>query len=174
MSHHDLVKIWLIADTHFNHQMLIDRGFRPTDFQDRIIQNWKEMVGENDIIIHLGDVIFKRQSELFGILTNLPGIKILVKGNHDNKSDEWYRDNGFLIVKEDMTFSSTKGDIVLSHIPVPITEDIFMNIHGHFHDNDHRNREPEIVAMYDTNKHYNLALEHTDYKPVLITDIIYD
>jgi calcineurin-like phosphoesterase family protein len=30
---------WLITDTHFNHTMLIEAGYRPADFQQRIIDN---------------------------------------------------------------------------------------------------------------------------------------
>ena len=88
-------KIWLIADTHFglkgdDDEWLDDYiGY----FENEVIPIMKEKVGENDILIHLGDVFDNRSSigihtmysaiKLFEELTNIfNDIRICV-GNHD-------------------------------------------------------------------------------------------
>lgn len=89
------IKIWLIGDTHFGYkgddQEWLDdyAGY----FEDVIIPLMKEKVGENDILVHCGDVFDNRSSiglntisrvvhlfEEFGKIFN--DIRIVV-GNHD-------------------------------------------------------------------------------------------
>lgn len=137
---------------------MIEKGYRPANYEEQIKFNWNHWVMLEDTIIHLGDVITHRHSELSGILDYLPGRKWLVKGNHDDKSDNWYLNNGFDFVANGIL---TKG-CWLTHAPqMTLPEGAVLNIHGHMHDNNHRG---EISALP---KHCKLlALEFTGYKPV--------
>jgi calcineurin-like phosphoesterase family protein len=47
------MKIWIISDTHFNHNRIIELEERPEDYQELIINNWKKLVKNEDTIIHL-------------------------------------------------------------------------------------------------------------------------
>jgi len=40
---------------------MIDKEIRPLDYNEQIIANINKMVGQDDLLIHLGDVIFDRQ-----------------------------------------------------------------------------------------------------------------
>src|SRR5277367_6740035 len=128
-------KNFLITDTHFNHQMLIDEGHRPANYQEQVIANWRKMVMAQDTVIHLGDVIFYRATELQEILKGLPGKKILVRGNHDRESDGWYERAGFSFVAQAILI----GGVYLTHAPqVTLPDGAILNVHGHLHAGRHR------------------------------------
>ena len=97
--------------------------------------------------------------------------KWLVLGNHDHKSNHWYLNNGWDWVGRQFKWKYGGKYILFSHIPQPDDRWFDINIHGHFHNSDHRKRELELVAIY-TNKHYLLAIENINYQPVLLTTIL--
>jgi calcineurin-like phosphoesterase family protein len=149
-------KIWVITDTHFNHQMLIDQGYRPADYQEQICRNWTRLVMPHDTVIHIGDVIMNRPSELQQILTALPGRKILVRGNHDRESDGWYHRAGFAFVAQGILI----GGVWLTHAPqVTLPDGAIINLHGHLHAGNHR-KGPEVDYCK------LLSLEADGYGPV--------
>ena len=57
------------------------------DYEEKIKQNWLEKVKANDIVILPGDfswAMYLEETEKdFEFINNLPGKKILLKGNHD-------------------------------------------------------------------------------------------
>ncbi|ANK71709.1 hypothetical protein FA04_03110 [Ensifer adhaerens] len=79
-----------IADTHLMHERLVSmqpRQFASIDEHDEaIMSRWNAVVGDEDIVYHLGDVAFglaknaDRVREIFG---RLNGRKYLIIGNHD-------------------------------------------------------------------------------------------
>lgn len=162
-----MAKTWIITDTHWNHENIKKYENRPGDFNERILKNWWRIVGEDDLIYHLGDVIFDRASELKGILKSMPGTKILVRGGHDQRSYEWYRDKGFAAVMESVVVGVVmaithkkdrqKKRVLLSHRPQIIHGRVDYNIHGH----THRPKEE-----WPARKHYLLVLEEVGYRPV--------
>ena len=171
--------IWLITDTHWNADFTreipditgvpVHRNFRPENYGELLVASCRKKMASQDILIHMGDVINDRPGELSDILSKIPSMtKILIRGNHDKKNDTWYLNKGFDLVCDQMV----KENILLSHIPVPVPENIKYNIHGHFHDNDleHCFRcEPYIREFYGP-KHKLLAMEYTNYSPVLFDE----
>lgn len=128
-------KIWVIADTHFNHAKLEEMEGRPADFNERIIKNWSNLVSDDDLVIHLGDVIIGRQSEMEGILKRVPGRKVLVRGNHDHEKPGYYLRRGFEFVCDQFILDK----VVYSHVPLErLPEGCIANVHGHLHKNRHR------------------------------------
>lgn len=164
-------KIWLVTDTHFNHKNIIEYENRPIDFKEKIISNVKDVVKPDDILLHLGDVIFSRASELTEIMGQMPGIKILVKGNHDIKKDLWYFNHGFDLIADTLLFK----DIVFSHEPRDLNEyeNYKYNIHGHFH-RSLRTEASRTAAGYNyySKFHAYLSIEEEDYKPILLDDFM--
>lgn len=159
---------WLITDTHFYHEVLVEAGKRPAGFTDRILRNWKYVLAAQDRTIHLGDVIFYKYPQLQGLLGTIPGKKVLVRGNHDRKTDHWYLRNGFDAVCDMLVL----GDVLFSHKPVMVFPDgVTCNVHGHWHADNHRADEKN-VAWYDPRKHFKLALEETDYQPVQLQEFL--
>lgn len=160
-------KIWLITDTHYNHKKLIEKG-RPADFEHKLSIGCG-VIEENDVLIHLGDVCIGLDEQMHDVyVKGIKGTKILVKGNHDNKSNTWYLEHGWDFVCESFVMKLFGKKVEFSHMPLPKRDGIDMNIHGHWHDNDHRKHES--YHFYDDTYHKLLAIEYTNYKPVEITD----
>jgi calcineurin-like phosphoesterase family protein len=121
---------------------------------ERVIQNWQRLVGQEDLILHLGDVAFGFVN-LKSLLNGLPGRKILIVGNHDAKSVSYYMSNGFSFACGGLLLSR----IYFTHEPAPVLpEGAEFNIHAHCH-----NSVPEGWRRYP---HCRLfALEYTNYEP---------
>ena len=101
----------------------------------------------------------------------LPYKKVLIRGNHDRKSANWYLDHGWDMVCDGFRLEVFGKKILFTHVPQKDDGWFDLNIHGHFHNSDHRSCEPEFVKLL-TDKHILLSLENTDYKPVLLEKLI--
>ncbi len=162
-----LTKIYLTTDNHFDHERIITAfGFRPANFEKLIINNWKNTVDEDDIIFNLGDVTWGSQGHLQQIMGELPGTKILIRGNHDKShSNNWFVKAGFAAVLEKAQVSG----VILSHRPALLhKEEIergIINIHGHFH-NSPTDKWEEYLKERITKNHYLLSIENTNYTPI--------
>jgi len=156
-------KHWLITDTHFNHVAVVERMGRPRNHGERIIKACKHLIQPQDVLIHLGDVIFDRPTELKGLLDQIEcRSKILTLGNHDRKSNNWYLNNGFDLVVEMLVI----GDVLLSHKPQEFfPAGVRVNVHGHFHNTNHRKNEPQFQKFLGP-QHVLLAMETVGYTPV--------
>jgi calcineurin-like phosphoesterase family protein len=159
-------KTYIIADTHFNHTLMQKYCGRPPNFNKLIINQWRATVRPQDIVYHLGDVIWGKQEELIQIMNNLPGTKILVKGNHDkNHSNNWFIQAGFAVAVDKIQV----GGVILSHFPaIMLPEEIefgLINIHGHFHNAPPERWETKLKE-HITDHHFLLNLEDNEYRPV--------
>lgn len=158
------MNIWIITDTHFNHKDIITEfGFRPVGFEEIILKNIKKTVSKNDLLIHLGDFSFgddaywqKRFND------EIDCVKWFILGNHDKHSMVWYFKFGWYFVGETFSLNMYGHKILFSHEP-QIDSGYTINIHGHFHNNDHRLHESNLVAIKN-DKQYLLALEDNNYQ----------
>jgi len=162
----DAIRRYLVADAHYGHKRIQEFTGRPKGFEYKLNANIKHIVRPQDEIIFLGDVIFTNKDFLISMISDLPGRKILTKGNHDKHSDTWFYNAGFDFVCDRIVI----GKYVLSHFPVAIEEGQ-INIHGHFHNVPTRRWEP---YLYDrlTDNHYLCSLEIADYQPILLHSAI--
>jgi calcineurin-like phosphoesterase family protein len=167
------MKVFAISDTHLNHDKLIQYG-RPEDFEDRILQNLRKAKG--DILIHCGDFCIGDDDAMMKLfMAATAGFKkrILVRGNHDKKSDAWYMERGFDFVCSAFTNTYFGKNLVFTHAPIDpkLIRDSAFNIHGHMHGNTHR-LEGDIARYYDPSYHIDLAPEIRNYGPVNIETLI--
>lgn len=138
---------------------MLDYCGRPENFNELL---WKglNLVSNSDILIHLGDICIGKDNDVHERLSGYKFKKILVRGNHDHKSNNWYLSHGWDFVCD--TFSATLfgRSILFSHEPVDISNryDIDFNVHGHCH-NSTRD------AIVDE-RHILYAPELNNYKPV--------
>jgi len=164
--------LYITADTHYNHYNLVRRGKRPEGFEHTITQNWTTKVTEHDTVIHLGDVCFAKQSQAHEMfIAHMPGRKILVRGNHDGQSDAWYLSHGWNEVHKEYRVNYHGLRILFTHIPVADDGSFDVNIHGHFHDDEHRRDEPEMVAIRSP-KQKLVALELMGYDLFPVTQLV--
>lgn len=159
-------KIWVITDTHFNHEKIKQWG-RPDDYETQIAKSLNALT-ENDVLIHLGDICIGKDEEMHQkYIVPLKCKKWLMKGNHDNKSYTWYLEHGWDFVAENIEFIFQGKKIVFSHKPLPDSSYDF-NIHGHLHAGEHR-------TEYDGLRHEKqklVSLEKMGYKAFILEHLI--
>ena len=80
-------KYFVIADTHFSHQKIIEYCNRPFkslwEMDHNLIKLWNESVSNKDYVFMLGDFAFGKDA-VKEITPMLNGRKILVKGNRQS------------------------------------------------------------------------------------------
>lgn len=172
------MKIFVVSDTHWNHKNIIKYENRPEDFNEVIIDNWNKMVGEKDVVVHLGDVIFgmERSQNLIDIMSRLKGKKVLARGNHDENDWDWYMERGFDFVCDYYVYKN----IAFSHAPLtPLPkqtllnngQDVQYNIHGHFHRGNHRAPKNDDPNFHDDFYDYSFWRNNKEkYKLIQIED----
>lgn len=134
-----VTKVHIISDSHFFDEKIIKHLKRPfkclDDMHQSMIQDWNRKVGKDEIVLHLGDYSCGGNvHELKKITKELNGIKVLVKGNHDDMSNQFYRYIGFDRVVEG---ELVVGNYVFTHKPdisLLFTHNHnLVNYHGHSH-----------------------------------------
>ena len=86
---HDLNmgKIFLSSDLHFGHQREFiwgPRGFASSlEHDEAIIRNWNAVVGEDDDVYMLGDLMLGNTEHGLECLRRLNGRLHIIRGNHD-------------------------------------------------------------------------------------------
>ena len=101
------MRLFAIADLHLSlgEDKKMDKFRGWEDYERRISEQWKKLVGPEDTVVIAGDVCWamKLTDTLadFTFLHTLPGKKILMKGNHDywwttkKKMEDWLFQCGF-------------------------------------------------------------------------------
>lgn len=133
-------------------------------------------MGDNDTIIHLGDVGIGPKQGIVDVLRRLKGRKIVIRGNHDReKSNSWWMDHGFDFSCDALMF----GNWWLTHEPakaLPWQEGLHCmgNIHGHLHNIwDGFGKEGEAVSTKLHNPWQRLfAVEYTKYCPIEFDEFV--
>lgn len=116
----------------------------------------------DDVFIYLGDLCdpaVTDLNELKHLVQNIPGYKILVKGNHDTETDYFYRDIGF----DEVCDVCVINQVAFSHFPLKVEPDM-INVHGHLH--------TEKRSDVDDANHINAYREDYYKHPVEISELI--
>lgn len=157
--------IYFIADTHFSENNILHYENRPfTDeiqMDKELIWRWNSAIGEQDVVYVLGD--FGGAGHEAELLNQLKGKKYLIKGNHDVKSNEYYRQAGFAEVYDCPIILESFW--ILSHEPLYVNTNMpYANIFGHVHASPmFRDYSPQ---------HYCVSVERTAYAPVSFQEIV--
>lgn len=183
-------KIFFTSDTHFGHANIIDFCKRPfssvEEMDQKLIENWNNVVGPKDYIFHLGDFCFKGTQYWDKILDQLNGYKFLIIGNHDlhNLKDgtmykfDWVGFQAYLQIE--------KQSIYLNHYPFLCyggsyrESNSVWQLFGHVHsqkshyDIEHIN-DPEVKEILSKDvlrlqylfpTQYDVGVDNNDYTPV--------
>lgn len=165
--------IFVVSDTHFNHAnmlgfkredgTLVRPGFKDVHHMNEVmIENWNRVVGPGDKVYHLGDVYMGSQQDAEAILSRLNGKKRLIVGNHDTiygKGNVLHRH----FKKIYMWRLFKEFNMCLTHVPIHESSfrKVEYNVHGHIH-----------YKESPTRQHVCVCVEHTDYSPVSIEEVI--
>lgn len=155
------MKTYLISDTHISHKNVIQYCNRPENFEELIEKRWKETVGPEDLVIHLGDVSMASGTYTKEFFSRLPGRKTLIRGNHDKQhSNMWWMEHGFDFSCDAMIYRG----VWLTHRPSEfLPAGCTVNFHGHYHlwlENGGHKTKP------DSEWQRLLSIEYCDYRPV--------
>lgn len=130
--------IYFGSDWHFSRFRKSTRSMKYDYVRSKdILHKYSKMIKDDDIFIYLGDLSYigkkntRKINECLEHIRQLPGKKIMIKGNHDESSDKNYRKLGFKLV----TNTLRVDNVIFTHIP----HDIYgneINIHGHLHGAD--------------------------------------
>ena len=158
------MNIYFIADTHFGDDNIRRYENRPyasvKEMDEALIENWNKTVSDADEVYILGD--FGADGVEEEILSRLNGIKYLVKGNHDVKSNEYYRNAGFKEVYDLPVLF--KNFWVLSHDAIYVNRNMpYANLFGHVHNNP-------IFKDYSS-QHFCVSVERIKYMPISFDEI---
>jgi len=162
---------WIISDTHFKHKNIVKYCNRPMGHNELMARNWHELVQPEDTVLHLGDLMVWYGDEdvvdAMEIAQNLPGKKFIIRGNHDHITTEEFAELGFTEVPP---FIQKFGQnrVLFSHYPDhgPGWD---INVHGHIHNNDHRDPSGNLI---NSSRYVNASIEMMDYKPVLLRRLL--
>lgn len=156
------MKIFGISDTHFNHARIIDYCNRPyadvKEMDEDMIKKWNETVSNSDVVLHCGDFGLGNKEYISSIVKRLNGKKILILGNHDNWSEQTYRDMGFHTVSR---FPILYADWYLcSHAPLQMFQNVpYKNLYGHVHNDPVYVNTPNAECF---------CVERIGYRPKLL------
>ena len=167
--------MFIISDTHFSHKNILvftnndGQKIRPftclDEMNETIISNWNKTVKPNDIVYHLGDFTFGGKQNIAKFASRLNGRKRLILGNHDYDAKDYVEH-----FEKVMSFHEMKKlriPVVMCHFPLHLSSfqyrvgDNGINLHGHIHD-----------KTIDDPRWVNMCVEHTNYTPVHIEDIL--
>ncbi len=122
--------VWFTSDPHIGHKNIATWRKNISSCEHNtewFFECWRASVGKNDLVYVLGDSIFDR--ELFPRFAELPGRKILIRGNHDKGPA-----SELLTVFEDVKALVPYKKFWLSHAPIhPQELRGKINVHGHVH-----------------------------------------
>lgn len=130
-------QIWFTSDNHFWHENIIQYCDRPFDsveeMNQEMIKRWNKKVKPNDLIYILGDFAYITNTEDYKqLLSELNGVKILIKGNHDKLSEIRALNLGFNCMVREAVINVGKQRLRLSHYPY--TPTFFQNLKLKFWD----------------------------------------
>lgn len=139
--------IYFTSDTHFGHDREFlwgPRGFtNHVDHDKEVIRRWNEVVGSDDIVYHLGDVMLGDNEYGISCLRQLNGHIKIIPGNHDTQTRlDLYRmvENVEVLGLAEM-IKYKKYHFYLSHHPTmtsnlekaPYLRMHLINLYGHTH-----------------------------------------
>lgn len=164
------MRIWITSDTHFSHRGAFK--WRPIDYEKRIKEHLRKNVKPEDLLIHLGDVSLGDEHPNHNwFKQKLRCRTVLVVGNHDHKSFNWYMNNGWDFACQTFTLKFGGLKLLFSHIPQDFDEKLYdLNIHGHLHESNHRTGE--LPFLMNKRKYSLISLEFSNYQPILLDTII--
>lgn len=175
MGMKNVVNAWVIADLHFGHEKTLQYGCRPfkslEDMERKLIARWNHVVKPNDLVYVVGDfcLFYNGVAKYRSIMTQLNGRKILIKGGHDRKSDNFFLNNGFDLVVKSLVINMGSKEICMIHDigteRKSTLKEYDIVLHGH----THINKEHPTCKE---GKFYNVNVEYHNYAPVNLRKII--
>lgn len=170
------MKYFVTSDLHLSHKNIIKYCNRPFnnefEMNQKIIQNWNEVVSFNDTTFILGDFMFSNTLEkIENIVNQLNGKKILIMGNHDTFSKSDYLIAGFDEVFEHMHEIYIHNSFwVLNHYQMASWNKSHkgsFHLFGHEHWTQQYEPKHSIYKeLFFSERKYNVCMDANNFKPI--------
>ena len=169
----DGAKVFFTSDTHFTHANIIRFCSRPfknvEEMDETMIANWNRVVGENDIVFHLGDFCMGGSAKWTNVLNRLNGKIYLIIGNHDMKNLKQSCSDRFEKVAMQMYIEVDKQKIYLNHCPFLCYGGAYRDtwqLFGHVHTNKNNTGidAPRLEMLFPTQ--YDVGVDNNNFTPV--------
>lgn len=176
-------RIFITSDLHFWHNkefLYKPRGFNSVEEMNlAIVDNWNNIVNEEDDVYILGDLLLGGADNLeagLELINLLPGWLHIVRGNHDtDKRWEAYSQLPKVVEMQNAIYLKyRKYHFYLSHYPTLTANYDETSLHqktinlcGHSH-------TPDKWADFDKGLIYHCELDAHNNTPVLLDDILVD
>ena len=179
-------KLWLTSDTHYHHANICSattkwtnpvtlREFKTLEHMDAmLVGNINEVVGQNDILFHLGDWSFGGFEKIREFREKIVCQNVhIITGNHDQhiESNRENVQSLFSSVNKYLELSVRKNDIkqtfVLMHFPIASWNDLAkgaIHLHGHVHLPSNKRVGP--------GKMMDVGVDGNDLKPISVGEIL--
>ena len=176
--------IFFTSDTHFGHSKIIDyckRPFSSIEEHDKVlIQNWNNVVGQDDTVFHLGDFAYGNSQFIANIIKQLNGNIILIKGNHDLRNINPTLYNMFSDVVYQARILIDKQTVYLNHFPflcfdhgdINLYKDNYdIQLFGHVHSGPLTSSKDKsrLNILFPTQ--YDVGVDNNNYTPISWADI---
>lgn len=167
---------YIVSDTHFFHRNIVRYCGRPQNHERLMVENWQKVVGNDDVVLHMGDVFFSGRNGYerykHNIMPRLPGKNYLILGNHDKKNIDWAA-LGFTVIKP-FHIRYRNFDVSFDHYPMDRGEirkgEHHIHVHGHIHTNGYgHSSRPKVNYRYGN---VNVSIEEMGYTPVPVTEVL--
>ena len=176
--------VFFTSDTHFGHSKIIDyckRPFSSIEEHDKtLIQNWNNVVGQDDTVFHLGDFAYGNSQFVSNIIKQLNGNIILIKGNHDLRNMNPTLYNIFSDAVYQARILIDKQTVYLNHFPFLCFEHGDINL---YKDNysiqlfDHVHSGP-LTSSEDASRlnillptQYDVGVDNNNFTPISWIDV---
>lgn len=176
--------IFFTSDTHFGHSKIINyckRPFSSIEEHDKVlIQNWNNVVGQDDTVFHLGDFAYGNSQFIANIIKQLNGNIILIKGNHDLRNINPALYNIFSDVVYQARILIDKQTVYLNHFPFLCFDhgdiDLYKNnysiqLFGHVHSGPLTSSKDvsRLNILFPTQ--YDVGVDNNNYTPISWIDV---
>jgi len=177
--------VFITSDTHFHHKNIIKYTNRPYDsleeMNEDLVRRWNACVGEDDVVLHLGDFGWKDEEHIAEIRKRLNGRIDLILGNHDIATAKMTACGLNCITSrrdECIEFRHGEHTILASHRPRDMLtwtpNDRRIRLVGHEHNN-----APAFLKWWRTDDDearpimaLNMSVEWWQYKPAHIDRVV--
>ena len=190
MKHIEIVLLedqncFFTSDLHFFHNNIIRFCNRPYndvyEMNFKLIQNWNNIVKQNDYIFMLGDFCFNQGKQIINkLLNNLHGKIYFLPGNHDRPKNLKNLPEHVILLDDIVNLTVKKGEktynFVLSHYPLLTwagRNRNYYNLFGHIH----TMKDVENNTGYDNNlplnnQQYDVGVDNNYYTPISLEKVL--
>jgi calcineurin-like phosphoesterase family protein len=169
------------SDPHWGHTNIIKYSSRPfsniAEMDAELIRRYNECVQPHEVVLWCGDCTYYSPSKFAGILEQLNGSKLLVRGNHDKPASTMAQ-IGFDFVVDELTIYIGGRTCTVNHFPYAGTEHHRGGKDDRYLDRRPKRRKGEVIIHGHTHSPkrrdgnmIHVGIDAWDYRPASMVEV---